>query len=159
MPSEIVQEKKFHPDGALFWKGSYCAGKLEGKSEYYYPNGHLSSCSMYKDGKKEGDSLYYDIEGKLIHEAHYCNGLAHGEEKFFDSEGRLATKLVWDKGQLIHVSQFYPDGLLARTIELKQGKRSGIDRMINPDKSVRFEFEYRAGNLIKILQDDTTLSK
>jgi antitoxin component YwqK of YwqJK toxin-antitoxin module len=153
MSHKITQESEFSP------KGSRLHGNLEGPSQYFYPDGTLASSCNYKGGKKEGKALYYDKSGRLVRQAFYIHDELDGEETFYNLDGSLATKLTWERGKLSHVCHFHPDGTLSREIELKKGKREGIDKKIDTDKTTRFEFEYRDGRLEKVIIDDARLPK
>lgn len=73
----------YHPNGKLFHKANYKAGKLEGKRDVYYKTGELKERGRYSKGKRNGVWKTFYKSGKIETKGKYDDGEKVGVWKTF----------------------------------------------------------------------------
>ena len=97
----------------------YENGKLSGEYKIFYPNGKLTEISHFKTGKLHGNSKRYSDTGILLDDLNYVNGEIHGEAVYYDGNGKVRQKGVYENDLKVGVWEFYTDGELTKSMEVK----------------------------------------
>ena len=97
----------------------YKNGKLSGEYKIFYPNGKLTEFSHFKDGKLHGNSKRYSDTGVILDDLTYANGEIHGAAVYYDANGKVKRKGMYESDLKVGVWEFYTDGELSRSIEVK----------------------------------------
>jgi antitoxin component YwqK of YwqJK toxin-antitoxin module len=97
----------------------YENGRLSGEYKIFYPNGKLTETSHFKDGKLHGNSKRYSDAGVLLDDLMYVNGEIHGEAVYYDASGKVRQKGLYENDLKVGVWEFYTDGQLSKSMEVK----------------------------------------
>jgi antitoxin component YwqK of YwqJK toxin-antitoxin module len=82
--------KTYHPDGQLWYEGTWKDGERHGWWKEYYPNGQLRREGIRKNDLKQGLWKYYHENGWLGFEGTFKDDNEHGLWKY-NTTGKMAS--------------------------------------------------------------------
>lgn len=107
-------ERDWSYDGGLLAENQlrHLAGMPEkiipdGWSTILYPDKKTAVIEQYSNGKLQGNRKVYFSTGTLRKESNYIDGIQDGEDFTYSRNGQLLTKMVWQKGEIIHSVFWY----------------------------------------------------
>lgn len=116
----------YHKDGkAILIEENYVDGVLNGDFMVFYEDGKLTKFAHFKDGKLHGNSKKYSPESILVEDINYVNGELHGAAAFYEDNGNLKQKGLYEVDLKVGPWEFFEDGKLSETKEIKVWKEKG----------------------------------
>jgi hypothetical protein len=111
----IKIERNYHPNGKLWWEGSFENGILEGPNRHWHDNGVMSRDCSYERGLEHGVARQWNRDGKLLGE--YLMDHGTGIEKSWYENGQLGRECSSVNGKLCgRFRCWFEDGDLVSTI-------------------------------------------
>jgi antitoxin component YwqK of YwqJK toxin-antitoxin module len=119
----IGKWKYYHKDGKTqMLEENYIDGVLEGEFKVFYEDGKLTKLAHFKDGKLHGNSKKYSPKSILVEDVNYVNGEMHGPAAFYEDNGNLKQKGMYEEDLKVGQWEFFEDGKLSETKEVKVWK-------------------------------------
>lgn len=113
----------YHKDGKeILIEENYVDNILNGDFKVFYEDGKLTKFAHFKDGKLHGNSKKYTPESILIEDINYVNGELHGAAAFYEDNGNLKQKGLYEEDLKVGVWEFFEDGELSESKEIKVWK-------------------------------------
>lgn len=113
----------YHKDGTTqMLEENYIDGVLNGVFKIFYEDGKLTKLVHFKDGKLHGNSKKYSPKSILIEDVNYVNGELHGHASFYEDNGNLKQKGLYEEDLKVGVWEFFEDGKLSESKEVKVWK-------------------------------------
>ncbi len=150
----IESETRLRKDGSILSISLYKDHLLHGESRCFYASGQLASEAWFDHGKRQ-KARFFSPDGILTCELLYHDGLLHGTQRYLTQTGVCLCELPYIQGMFDGALKlFFPDGSLQRQIEMRQGKRHGIDCLWDDSGVITFAFEYEHGHLVRVQMAD-----
>ncbi len=113
----------FHKDGkTVLIEENYIDGILNGDYKVFYKDGKLTEIKHYKNGILDGNSKKYNPKGILVADVNYVNGQLNGNATFYENNGNLKQKGLYENDLKVGVWEFFEDGKLSESKEIKVWK-------------------------------------
>lgn len=109
-------------DKTIMIEENYEDGILNGDYKVFYEDGKLTKSTHYKDGKLHGNSKKYSPKSILVEDVNYVNGQLHGDAAFYEDNGNLKQKGLYEEDLKVGVWEFFEDGALSESKEIKVWK-------------------------------------
>lgn len=94
--SVFIYRKVFNPKGNLQLEGPIKNNLREGLWSSYYPDGTIWSRATFVAGKSQGETLTYYQNGKLRYKGYYTMDEKSGVWEWYDSTGVIQKKVNFD---------------------------------------------------------------
>lgn len=114
-------ERHWSYDGGLLAENQlrHLAGMPEkiipdGWTTSLYPDKKTAAIEQYRNGKLQGNRKIYFSNGVLQQETNYVNGIQEGEQSSYSRNGQLLTKMIWEKGEIVHSVYWYDTSFIER---------------------------------------------
>lgn len=117
----------FYPSGQVRAETEYNdEGKLTGQNTWYAEDGYVKESGVYEDGKLNGFAYFTREDGTATYDGVFKDNKLEGEVKIYTDEGILQwIKMFKDNKVNGTVQEFYENGKLATTFNVKEGEREG----------------------------------
>lgn len=103
-------ERKYYPNGKLYFEVPLVKGHRNGQMTVYNEDGTINETSYWKDGYEDGEVVIYDNDGVVIQKQNYHRGIMIGSD-FFSRNGALIERHYFDNlGRLVDYKRFKEDG-------------------------------------------------
>ncbi len=113
----------YHKNGkALLIEENYENDVLNGDYKVFYEDGKLTKFAHYNDGRLHGNSRKYSPKSILVEDVNYVNGALHGDAAFYEDNGNLKQKGRYEEDLKVGVWEFFKDGELSESKEIKVWK-------------------------------------
>ncbi|PHR72224.1 MAG: hypothetical protein COA67_05290 [Lutibacter sp.] len=113
----------YHKDGkGILIEENYINDVLNGEFKVFYEDGKLTKFAHFKNGKLHGNSKKYSPKSILIEDVNYVNGELHGDAAFYEDNGNLKQKGRYEEDLKVGPWEFFEDGKLSETKEIKVWK-------------------------------------
>lgn len=140
--------KFYYKNGAVASEGQFAAGVPVGEWITYYEDGTIKSKGIKTNGLSDSTWLFFDNQGRLIWKYEYQNDKKNGCAQRFDSLGYLIEEFYYVDDVVQGEKQwYYQDGSLKKSVNIENGKESGIAYEYAPDGTIITEEEYENGFL------------
>ena len=121
---------------------------MDGEYQQWWRNGLPCFYAEFRNGKQNGETKEWYENGQLRSIYHYDNGMADGIYRWWDEKGKLLYEGRMVKGTGLERT-FYPDGMLLRKLEWRDGKLHGQVVQYDRNGKVIKTVVYENGKVVK----------
>ena len=94
-------EKRWHPNGSLYYKIGYKDGELHGVNKTWYESGRVLEI-YFKDGKKDGTYKSWFENGQLSYQINFKNDLVIDDKViYYNKEGAIYKTEYYENGKIV----------------------------------------------------------
>ena len=107
-----------------FVEVEFAANQPHGKAIQFHPNGKVYRDVTFVQGRESGLFKEYYLSGEIESVAEYIGGVRQGISEEYFLDGNVRSKSVYDDGELVARSEFFPSGQKQRELTYSYGEVS-----------------------------------